>query len=185
MSLPDRASSAAGVAATGVVAIGVAAMLAIVSCDASADEFPRRKAGLWEMKTTGGPFGARTVQQCIDAATDDLLRTQSNEGQNCSRPAVERSGSRYRVQTSCENSGIRSTIDANYTMSRDTDYSGDMKMTFDPPMAGVAEMNMKMNGRWVGACKPGMKPGDVVMEGLPRLNALEIDKPQPRDPAIR
>ncbi len=129
------------------------------------------------MKTTGGPVGARTVQQCIDAATDDLLRTRSNEGQNCSRPEVERSGSRYKVRTLCENNGVKSTVDGEYTMSGDTRYTGDMKMTFDPPMSGVSEMNMKMEGRWLGACKAGMKPGDVVMQGMPRMNVLEMDKP--------
>jgi hypothetical protein len=144
---------------------------------AAADEFPRRKPGLWEMKTTGGPVGARTVQQCIDAATDDLLRVRSNEGQNCSRPVVEKSGTLYKVRTRCETNGIKSTVDGEYTMSADTSYTGDMKMTFDPPMAGVSEMNMKMEGRWVGACRTGMKPGDVVMQGLPRVNVLEMDKP--------
>lgn len=141
-----------------------------------ADEFPRRRAGLWEMKTTGGPVGAQSIQQCIDAGTDDLLRSRSNEGQNCSKPVVERSGSRYRVRSSCDNNGIKSTVDGEYTMSRDTEYTGDMKMTFDPPMSGVSEMNMKMDGKWLGSCKPGMKPGDIVMQGMPPLNPLQMGK---------
>jgi hypothetical protein len=37
-------------------------------------------------------------------------------------------------------------------------------------------MNMKMDGKWLGPCKDGMKPGDVVMQGMPRLNVLEIGK---------
>ncbi len=141
-----------------------------------ADEFPKRKPGLWEMKTTGGPVGPQTVQQCIDAATDDMLRTQSNAGEKCTKPIVERSGSNYKVRSSCSSEGVKSSIDGEYGMSRDTEYSGHVKMTFDPPMAGVSEMNMKMDGKWLGPCKDGMKPGDVVMQGMPRLNVLEIGK---------
>jgi hypothetical protein len=159
-----------------IAAVAAIAGLLLPCTAASADEFPRRKAGLWEMKTTGGPVGAQSIQQCIDAATDDLLRSRSNEGQNCSKPAVERDGSRYRVRSSCDNNGIRSTIDGRYTMSSDKRYTGDMKMTFDPPMSGVAEMNMKMDGKWLGPCKAGMKPGDIVMQGMPRLNPLQADQ---------
>ena len=49
-------------------------------------------------------------------------------------------------------------------------------MTFDPAVAGVSEMNMKMDGKWLGPCEAGMKPGDVVMQGMPRLNVLEMGK---------
>ena len=162
-------------------ALVAAACGSFVSAAAAADEFPRRKAGLWEMKTSGGPVGARTVQQCIDAGTDDLLRIRSNEGQNCSRPVVERDGNRYKVRSNCDNNGVKSTVAGDYTMSGDSEYTGDMKMTFDPPMSGVSEMNMKMQGKWVGACRPGMKPGDIVMQGMPKLNVLEMEKlPQDR-----
>ena len=182
----DNASASAAARRTRssllTAAPGLAAAVAVVTmlcatAAAAADEFPKRKAGLWEMKTTGGPVGARTVQQCIDAATDDLLRTRSNEGQNCTRPVIERDGGRYKVRSSCENNGVKSTVDGEYTMSGDTSYTGDMKMSFDPPMSGVSEMNMKMEGKWVGACKAGMKPGDMVMQGMPRLNVLEMGKP--------
>ncbi len=80
------------------------------------------------------------------------------------------------MRSSCDDNGVKSTIDGEYTMSRDTEYTGDMKMTFDPPMSGVSEMNMKMEGRWIGACKAGMKPGDIVMQGMPRMNVLEMGK---------
>ncbi len=160
-----------------LVALGAGvAVLTLPAAPAFGDEFPRRRAGLWEMKTSGGPVGAQTLQQCIDAGTDDLLRMQSNEGRNCSKPVVERNGNRYRVTSLCDQAGTKSSLDGVYTMTKDTEYTGDMKMTFDPPLSGASEMNMKMDGKWVGACKPGMKPGDVVMQGMPRLNVLEMGR---------
>jgi hypothetical protein len=159
-----------------LVTAGWLACLLLPAAPALGDEFPKRKPGLWEMRTSGGPIGPQTLQQCIDAATDDMLRFQSSQGRNCSKPTVERDGNRYRVSSTCNDTGMRSTMDGLYTMVGNTGYRGDMKMTFDPPLSGVAEMNMKMEGRWLGACKRGMKPGDIVLEGMPRLNALEIGK---------
>ncbi len=159
-------------------AVGVAVLLAVVLVAAiaapavRADEFPKRKPGLWEMKTSGGPVGARVMQQCIDAQTDDLLRTESNQGQTCTRPVVERNGSRYRVAMTCDVEGSKQTIDGDYAMTGDTAYRGDMKMRFTPPLSGISEMNMKVDGRWLGPCRPGMKPGDLVMPGMPDINAL-------------
>ena len=57
-------------------------------------------------------------------------------------------------------------------MTGDTAYRGDVKMRFTPPMSGISEMNMKVDGRWLGPCRPGMKPGDLVMPGMPDINAL-------------
>lgn len=168
-----RSLAAALAAAVAAVAAVAAAGVALLPAPAVADDFPKRKPGLWEMKTTGGPVGAQTVQQCIDANTDDMLRTRSNEGENCTKPAVARTGDRYRVSSSCDGNGVKSTTQGEYSMSGDTGYTGDMKMTFTPPMSGVSEMNMKMEGRWMGACKSGMKPGDIVMQGMPTLNVLE------------
>ena len=44
----------------------------------AAAELPTRKAGLWEVKITVGPtIPQRTMQQCVDAATDKLLNATS------------------------------------------------------------------------------------------------------------
>jgi hypothetical protein len=171
---PRRRSRLVAGKALGMAA-GLAALL-LPAVPALGDEFPKRKPGLWEMRTSGGPIGPQTLQQCIDAATDDMLRSRSSQGRNCSKPTVERDGNVYRVSSTCNDTGMRSTMDGVYSMVGNTEYRGDMKMTFDPPLSGVAEMNMKMEGRWLGSCKPGMKPGDIAMEGMPRLNALEIGK---------
>jgi hypothetical protein len=161
-------------AIAGIVAVLGASLLS--PAPAMGDEFPKRKPGLWEMRTSGGPVGPQTLQQCIDAATDDILRRQSDQGRNCSKPTIQRDGNRYRVSSTCEGAGTRTTMDGVYTMVNDTEYRGDMKMRFDPPLSGATELNMKMAGKWLGRCKTGMKPGDIVMQGMPRLNALEIGK---------
>ena len=172
-----RGAGRAGQCWWGMLPVMVAAaVVSTLSAPALANDLPKRKAGLWEVKTTGGPMGARTIQQCIDAKTDDLLGQQGNAGQQCSQPVITRNDSRYAVQVTCYRDGVKTTIDGNYVMAQDTAYSGDMKMTFTPPQAGMGGMDMKMDGKWLGACKAGMKPGDVVMQGMPNFNVLEPGK---------
>ncbi|NLD55815.1 MAG: DUF3617 family protein [Burkholderiaceae bacterium] len=147
----------------------VAAVAALLSSAALADVLPKRKAGLWEATSAGGPLGTQTIEQCVDAATDDMLGMKDAGETKCTDPVVSRNGNRYRVQFACEGEGVKSTFDGNYLIPRDTEFSGEMKMRFDPPQAGMTGMDMKTTGRWVGPCRDGMKPGDVVMKGMPGL----------------
>src|ERR1700704_1971584 len=39
-----------------------------------ADELPSRKAGLWQLEMNIGGRIAQTMQQCIDAATDQMMQ---------------------------------------------------------------------------------------------------------------
>jgi len=41
-------------------------------------------------------------------------------------------------------------------------------------------MSQKIDARWVGACKPGQKPGDVVMEGMGGMNMNEMMNADPK-----
>jgi hypothetical protein len=160
--------------------LGVAVTL-VAAAQAQTGQFPSRKAGLWEMKTTGGPLGGtQQMQQCIDARTDDLLRQQSaDQGQNCDKPRVDKRGDSYESELVCRREGVTTTMRGHYAMKGDTAYSGTMRMRFEPPMNGVSEMNMTQEGRWLGPCKSGMKPGDMVMEGVPRTNLLNREGAAP------
>lgn len=163
-----------------VLGVGIAVTL-VAAAQAQTGQFPSRKAGLWEMKTAGGPFGGtRQMRQCIDARTDDLLRQQSaDKGQNCDKPIVTKRGDSYESDLVCRREGLTTTMHGQFAMKGDTAYSGTMRLRFDPPMNGVSEMNMMQEGRWLGPCKAGMKPGDVVMEGVPRTNLLNREGAAP------
>src|SRR5690606_61028 len=141
----------------------------LLSSAALADALPKRKAGLWEATTTGGPLGTQTIEQCVDPATDDMLGVKEAEEMKCTTPVITRNGSRFRVQFVCEDEGVKSSFDGNYLIPRDTEFSGEMKLRFDPPQAGMTGMETTQSGRWVGACRAGMKPGDFVIKGMPGL----------------
>jgi hypothetical protein len=33
-----------------------------------------------------------------------------------------------------------------------------------------------MDARWLGACKPGQRPGDVIMMGMPGMGDINIEE---------
>lgn len=44
--------------------------------------------------------------------------------------------------------------------------------------AGAAgrDTTMTLEAKWLGACKPGQKPGDIVMPGGFKMNVRDMDK---------
>src|SRR5258708_31549957 len=86
--------------------IGGVSFLALVGAmPALAAELPTRKAGLWEVKMSfenrngAGP----AIQQCIDAATDQMM--QSGAGPlaqaACSRRDIQKSGNTVTIDSAC------------------------------------------------------------------------------------
>jgi hypothetical protein len=62
----------------------------------------------------------------------------------------------------------------------DTGYRMKSKTTFDPPMRGMRESSMTIEAKWLGPSKPGQRPGDVSMkgmpEGMPNINIHDLLK---------
>jgi hypothetical protein len=52
-------------------------LVLILAVPALAAEMPSRKAGLWEMKTTTPDGHSVSVQQCIDARTDQAMQSSA------------------------------------------------------------------------------------------------------------
>jgi hypothetical protein len=61
---------------------------------AVAADMPARKPGLWEIKMNFERIPGQTIQQCIDAETDQIMQlSTSNIGsQNCSKRDIVKSG---------------------------------------------------------------------------------------------
>ena len=43
-------------------------------------------------------------------------------------------------------------------------------------MQGMSESNMTQEARWLGPCKAGQKPGDVIMPGMGGVNINDMMK---------
>jgi hypothetical protein len=172
------------------VAFALSAILVgAVVTDALAADVPKRKPGLWEIKQSmqGMPAGAPTpppMQQCIDEKTDDLLqqRAQNDMKSACPQNEIKRDGDRVILHSVCKMDKTTITSDGTLTGNFDSAYRGTMKVKYDPPMQGMSEMTMNMEGRWLGPCKADMKPGDVMFNGK-KFNPMQMQGQNPNKPA--
>ncbi|MES2581366.1 MAG: DUF3617 family protein [Pseudomonadota bacterium] len=150
-----------------------ATLIAGLCSQALALDMPKRKSGLWEITTSmeGMPKGMGAIQHCIDQNSDNLMQQDAEKfKQQCSATDVKQQGDRITIHSVCKmettkNVFTTTTMDAVFTGAFDSAYRGDIKTRFNPPLHGMVESRMGIAAKWVGACKPGQKPGDIVMPG--------------------
>jgi hypothetical protein len=148
---------------------------------ALAAEMPSRKPGLWEvtMIFENRNLPGQTVQQCIDAASDQMM--QSSAGpfaqQACSKRDVQRSANGMTIDSTCTIGGKTATSHAEVTGSFDTAYT--MKVTSQSEGMPGGKMAMTMAAKWLGPCTADQKPGDMIMGNGMKMNILEMQKRLP------
>ena len=148
---------------------------------ALAAEMPSRKPGLWEvtMSFENRNVPGQTVQQCIDAASDQMM--QSSAGpfaqQACSKRDVQRSANGMTIDSTCTIGGKTATSHAEVTGSFDSAYT--MKVTSQSEGMPGGKMAMTMAAKWLGPCTADQKPGDMIMGNGMKMNILEMQKRLP------
>lgn len=149
-----------------------------------AADIPNRKPGLWEIKTSmqGMPAGViPPTQQCIDEKTDVLMQQRAGQSGACQQMDLKRDGERTTIHSVCKHDQGTATTDATFIGSFDSSYSGNIKVKYEPPMQGISESTMTLEARWLGPCKPGQKPGDVMINGM-KFNPAQMGGPRPKMP---
>ena len=142
---------------------------------AEAADLPARKPGLWEVKTTIEGHGRGvTVQQCIDAATDQMLQSSAGpfSAPACPEREVKKSDNGMTIDSRCSFNGKAASAHAVVTGSFDSAYT----MTVTSEGADLPAMTMTSEGKWLGACAAGQQPGDVVMANGVKVNIPELQK---------
>jgi len=148
---------------------------------ALAAEMPARKAGLWEMKQTmvGPPPFELTTQECTDGTIEKTMSTASApaEEEVCSRRDIEKTKTGY-VIDSVRNFG-RLSITRHSELIGDLDSGYVEKSTSRSqhgPSHAPREETATTEAKWLGACKPDQKPGDIVMPGGLKMNINDARK---------
>jgi hypothetical protein len=158
--------------------------VALTMPDLAQADMPKRKPGLWEIKMTssGGPGGPAVSQHCIDAKTDDLLqqRTQGMGKQACSKNTVRKEGGMTIAESVCKFGDTTATTRTIMSGDFTSNYRGEIYSTYSPPMMGMKEARSVIEAKWLGACKPGQKPGDVAMPGAGNFNMNDMMKNLPK-----
>lgn len=155
----------------------------------AAADAPKRKSGLWEVTTqmSGMPAGMPSrgpIQMCVDQASDNLMQERAKEKSNCSVMDVNRGAGKITIHSVCKFEDTTATTDAVITGDMDSNYKNDMTIKYSPPQHGMATMKIAQEARWLGPCKAGQKPGDVMMPGMPAMNPGNMQEMM-KDPKFR
>jgi hypothetical protein len=155
------------------------ALAAALPALAAAVDLPRRKSGLWEISTAAREGQVVAAQMCVDQKSDDLSRQLAGAGVTCSKQDVRREGSRYVVDSVCKFGESTATSRAVFTGSFDSRYDVDISAKYAPPMMGISEGRSTIRARWLGPCRAGQRPGDIVMPNGTTINIQGGSKPPP------
>ena len=137
-------------------AVFIAASLAGIAAAApsAAQDAPKRKSGIWELKMSSAMLPQPMVtQQCVTESTDDLARPAPSGPGACTKPVVQRQGAATVVESECKVEGSTARTRAVLTGDFAAAYKADITISYDPPLQGMGEQKIAMEGRWVGPCK--------------------------------
>ena len=147
---------------------------------ARADELPIRKAGLWEMKVmrAGSPSPDMTMQQCTDETTDKDMSTAASPmaAEICSKRDIQKTATGNVSDSVCGVAGI--SVQAHGEIVGDFNSAYTVKSTAhsEGGPAGVRDTTTTIEAKWLGACKPDQKPGDIIMPGGIKMNVKDMEK---------
>jgi len=148
--------------------------------DARAVEMPLRKPGLWEMKLvrTGSPLPEMTMQHCTDETTDKEMSTTFSpmSKEVCSKRDIQQTATGYVSDSVCSVGGASMTSHSDIVGDFNSAYTIKTTAHSDRGVAGIRDTTMTIEAKWLGACKPDQKPGDIVMPGGFKLNIKDAEK---------
>jgi hypothetical protein len=149
--------------------------------EAGAVEMPIRKPGLWEMKMlrTGSPVPDMTMQHCTDETTDkEMGATFSPMAKEaCSKNDIQKTATGYVADSVCSIGGMSMTSHSETTGDFNSAYSVKTTSHSQGGPAGTArDSTVTIEAKWLGACKPDQKPGDIMMPGGIKMNIKDMEK---------
>ncbi len=142
----------------------------------TAQEFPKRKPGLWEV-TVASDNGQHVTRQCIDEATDAKLQNMGTQmGQMCTKQEARREGDAWVSEAECDMAGSRIHSKTVFRGDFTSNYQGDVSATYDPPLMGKREGKTKISAKWIGPCAGDHKPGDIILPDGQKMNLNSLGK---------
>lgn len=163
-----------------VSVLSATAMLWAIPAIADPIELPARKAGLWEMKMQGSAgMPGMTMQHCTDETTDKFMNTTFSPMAKdmCSKNEMKKTATGYVTDSVCNIGGTTSTSHAEITGDFNSAYT--MKITSQSTggaKANTGDNTTQLEAKWLGACKPDQKPGDIMMPGGMKMNVKDMEK---------
>jgi hypothetical protein len=165
------------------IALSLLAVSIAVPTLADAFDMPARKAGQWKIEIipeTAGAAPSMTMELCLDAATDKTLMQSGTAmaGGQCQTLSQSQNGNQTIIDSACDIGGMKTR--SHVVIAGDFQSSYSMQITSD--MEGGSPKLPKhsvitQNATWMGECSDGMLPGDMLMPGGMKVNALKAMNP--------
>ncbi len=161
--------------------LGTLLLASLPAPDARAVDMPVRKAGLWELKMlrTGSPLPEMTMQHCTDETTDKAMTDAASPmaKEMCSKQDLQKTATGYVGDSVCKVGAMSITSHSETTGDFNSAYT--VKSTSHSeggPSGAPRETTTTIEAKWLGACKPDQKPGDIVMPGGFKMNVKDMQK---------
>lgn len=160
---------------------GLGAGLLALSSAALAEDLPIRKAGLWEMKVVkaGGSVPEMTMQHCTDPTTDKEMSNAASPlaKQVCTKQDIKKTATGFVSDSVCSVAGVSMTTHAEIVGDFNSGYTVTSTTHSDKGVTGKPlDATTRIEAKWMGDCKPGQKPGDIVMPGGLKFNVKDAEK---------
>lgn len=130
-------------------------------------DLPARKSGLWSV-TTGAPeigLPPFTFHTCV-TPTSDPLKILQRQAERCPDMRSRHEAGRLLIDANCNIDGSNATMKGVFTGSFTSDFKGEMVTRYTPPLKGLSIATVRAEGRWLGTCQPGQRPGEASLPGL-------------------
>ncbi|MGA7994637.1 MAG: DUF3617 family protein [Bradyrhizobium sp.] len=161
--------------------LGTCLLALLPAPDARAVDMPVRKAGLWELKmlNSSSPLPEMTMQHCTDETTDKAMTDAASPmaKEVCSKQDLQKTATGYVTDSVCKVGGMSITSHSETTGDFNSAYT--VKSTSHSeggPSGAPRETTTTIQAKWLGACKPDQKPGDIVMPGGFKMNVKDMQK---------
>jgi hypothetical protein len=145
-------------------------LTAALAGSARAEDLPIRKAGLWEMKVVkpGSSIPEMTMQHCTDETTDKEMNNLVSPmaKQICAKQDIQKTAAGYVSDSVCSVAGV--------SVASHSEIAGDFNSAYTVTTSSHSDLGAKsaprdtttkIEAKWLGACKPDQKPGDIIMPG--------------------
>ncbi len=141
--------------------------------------YPKRKSGLWEIKTTAASgAGLPPSYFCVGDTTDNsqaqLDRQPASTSGACKFGAYQKVGNGWLSEAVCKEG--RNTITSRSLASGDFEksYRIDTYVNYSPPLkSGKREDKEALVANYMGACRQGQKVGDMFVPGMGYINMVD------------
>jgi len=170
-----------------LLVLGTTLIFASVVSVGQAQEYPKLKAGQWEMMTST-PKAKEAASVKAKVCLDDSVQQQmigigtGMRREMCSKWDLKRDGARYITESECKFGESKLISRAVLTMQGDTGYKTEISAAYDPPFMGMKDSTTTIEGKYTGPCRDGLQPGDLVTAEGHKINIRSLADRQPATP---